>query len=159
MVENSFPVILNLPKLLNMKKLLLTVCSCLLILHFVNGQLIERTKVASTQQPTNKYIEKYKTYKTIGWVFLGSGIGLIAGSGIVVATWAKQGYNGTSPVTAEALLLIVGPAAALSSIPFFILAKNNKKKARLSLKEEAVMLGNKLQFRSNYTALALTIPL
>jgi len=61
-------------------------------------------------------------------------------------------------VTEEALFLIIGPSAALASIPFFILAKRNKTKATLLLKEESATFGNKIPYKSNYTALALTIP-
>jgi hypothetical protein len=80
------------------------------------------------QELHNDYIQKYKTNKTVGWVLLGSGVGMIIGGGAVYATYAAQGYNGPAPVTAEVLFLIVGPSFALASIPFFIWGKNNRQK-------------------------------
>ena len=140
-----------------MKKLLYIFCFTLLITQMANGQQTEPTRSKSTQELHNDYIQKYKTNKTVGWVLLGSGVGMIIGGGAVYATYAAQGYNGPAPVTAEFLFLIVGPGFALASIPFFIWGKKNKTKAELVLKGESVTFGNKELYKSNYTALALRI--
>ncbi len=125
----------------------------------VNAQTIDLSETKSTKELQYDYIRKYKTYKTAGWVLLGSGIGMIVGGGVVFANYAQQGFNGVAPVTAENLFFIVGPSAALASIPFFILAKSNKRKANLVIKEEAVSFGNKINYKSKYPAFALTIQL
>lgn len=140
-----------------MKKLLYICCSSLLIVQLADGQQTDLIKRKSTQESHDDYMQKYKTNKTIGWVLLGSGLGMIIGGGAVYAGYAAQGYNGPAPVTAEVLFLIVGPSFALASIPFFIWGKNNKTKAELVLKGESVTLGNKELYKSNYTALALRI--
>ena len=142
-----------------LKKLFVTVCVSFLIGQLVKGQAIDLSKTKSTLDLRDSYIKKYKTNKTTGWVLLGSGIGMIVGGGIIVASYAGQGFNGAAPVTEEALLLIVGPSAALASIPFFIAAKRNKTKATLLIKGESVTIGNKAHYKSNYAAVALTIPL
>ena len=140
-----------------MKKTFLAAWVFFLLTQLVNGQTTDLDKTKSTQSLHDSYIEKYKTNKTVGWVFLGSGIGMIIGGGVVFAAYAVQGYNGPAPVTEEALFLIIGPSAALASIPFFILAKRNKTKAKLSIKEESVTFGNKVPYKYNYAALTLTI--
>lgn len=90
-------------------------------------------------------------------MLLGSGIGLIVGGGIAFAAYAKQGYNGSAPKTAETLFFIIGPGVALASIPFFVLAKQNKRKAELAIKGESVSFGNEIFYKSSYLALALKI--
>jgi len=77
-----------------MKKLFLTVCVSFLIPQLVDGQTIDLSKTKSTQELHGSYIKKYKTNKTIGRIFLGSGIGMIIGGGTVFAAYAAQGYNG-----------------------------------------------------------------
>lgn len=142
-----------------MKKSFLIFLVSLLVTQLVSTQTIELPKTKSAQELHDNYIEKYKTYKTTGRVLLGSGIGMIVGGGIVFAAYAKQGFNGPAPVSAENLFIIIGPSAALASIPFFILAKRNKTKAELVIKGETVTFGNKIPYKSNYIALAVTIQL
>ncbi len=141
-----------------MKKLLFLSCFSFLIFQSVNAQKNDPANTASTQALHDNYIQKSKTYKTAGWVILGTGIGMLISGGIIYANYADQGFNGPRPKTGETLI-IAGAGAALASIPFFILAKSNKTKATLALKGETVTFGNKLLQKSNYTALALTIKL
>lgn len=131
----------------------------LLFAQSVTGQIIEPKVTIPQQELHDRYLMKYKTSKTAGWVLLGSGIGMILGGGIAFASYASDGFNGVAPVTAETLFIIVGPATALVSIPFFISAKRNKAKANLAIKGEVFnpSLGKPTQ--SKYTAVALTIPL
>ena len=140
-----------------MKRLLHIFCFSLLITKLANGQQTDLTKSKSTQELHHDYTQKYKTNKTIGWVLLGSGVGMIIGGGAVFAKYAGEGYNGAPPETAELLFFIVGPSFAHASIPFFIWGKKNKTKAELVLKGESVTFGNKELYKSNYTALALRI--
>ncbi len=140
-----------------MKKLFLICCVFLLTTHLVNAQTIKLPKTESTKSLYDNYLEKYKGYRTTGRVLLGSGIGLIIGGGIAFAAYAKQGYNGGAPKTAETLFFIIGPGAALASIPFFVLAKQNKRKAELAIKGESVTFGNETCYKANYLALALKI--
>jgi hypothetical protein len=141
-----------------MKKLSLIICVSLLATQLINAQTIKFPNAESTKDLRDNYLEKYKRHRTTGRVLLGSGIGLILGGGIAVAAWAKQGYNGVAPTTAEALFIIIGPSVALVSIPFFVLAKQNKRKAELAIKGESVRFGNEIFYKSNYIALVLKIP-
>jgi len=140
-----------------MKKLFVVAFVSFFITQVANGQTINLPATKSSQPTYDSYINRYRTNRTIGRVLLGSGIGMIIGGGIAFASYAHKGYNGPAPVTGEALLFIVGPAAALVSIPFFISAKRNKTKAALVMKSESVTLDNKITYQSNYAALALTI--
>ena len=141
-----------------MKKLLLLSWFVFLTVQLVNAQKNAPANTTSTQALHDNYIQKSKTYKTAGWVLLGAGTGMLISGGIIFANYADQGFNGATPKTGETLI-IAGASAALVSIPFFILAKSNKTKAALALKEETVTFGNKLLYKSNYTALVLTIQL
>ena len=142
-----------------MKKAFLIFCVYLLITTLGHAQTIGLAKTKSTQELHDDYIKRYKTYKTAGWVLLGSGIGIIVIGGVGIAGWAKQGYNGVNPRSSEDLFFLIGPSVTLASIPLFILAKRNKTKAQLLIKQEPFSLGNEKSFKSNYSALALTIPL
>jgi len=142
-----------------MKKLFLTFCVALLTTQLVNAQTIKLPKTESIKALHDNYLEKYKRYRTNGRVLLGSGIGLILGGGIAFAAYANQGYNGAAPKTAETLFFIIGPGVALASIPFFVLAKQTKRKAELAIKGESVTFGNEIFYKSNYLALALKIQL
>lgn len=144
-----------------MKKFLLMSFVTLILTQtvIVNAQTIEASKIKPTTEKYGNYMMKYKNYKTAGWFLLGSGIAMIVGGGLVWADYAGQGLNGARPATAETLFFIIGPSSALASIPFFILAKSNKRKAQLALKEQSVSLGNKFIYKANYIAFALTIQL
>ncbi len=141
-----------------MKKLLFLSGFSFLAIQLVNAQKNNPANIASTQALHDSYFQKSKEYKTAGWVLLGAGTGMLISGGIIFANYAHQGFNGPRPKTDETLI-IAGASAALVSIPFFILAKKNKTKATLALKGETVGFGNKVLYKSNYTALALTIQL
>ncbi|MBS1729820.1 MAG: hypothetical protein JSS67_03480 [Bacteroidetes bacterium] len=83
------------------------------------------------------YLKKNKNQKTIGWILLGGGIGMIIIGGVtykVQFTGSIGGvplqdnhYNNTLPN----ILIGTGLGAMAGSIPFFISAHGNKKKAAL----------------------------
>ncbi len=54
-------------------------------------------------------------------------------------------------------IFIIGGAAAISSIPLFISASSNGKKASMSLKGETVSFGNLTYKNSKHLSIALTI--
>ena len=141
-----------------MKKLLFLSGFSFITVQLVNAQKNEPANATASQALQDNYIQKSKPYKTAGWVLLGAGTGMLIIGGIIFANYADQGFNGPRPKTDETLI-IAGASASLVSIPFFILAKKNKTKATLVLKGETISFGNKLLYKSNYTALALTIQL
>jgi len=73
-----------------------------------------------TSASTN-YLEKSKHQKTAAWVLLGSGVAL----GVGGAIWAGSNFDSSGPD----VLFVAGAVAIVSSIPLFIAARRNKKKA------------------------------
>ncbi len=55
-------------------------------------------------------------------------------------------------------LLVLGAASTIASVPFFIRAGSNKRKARLHLKAVPNTVGNIKFDSSNYMAVGITIP-
>ena len=143
------------------------------ILTFQNvfGQVIE-TATDVPPQEQDKFITqtqydfyslKQKRQKTAAWICLGGGAALtIAGMTLVENNLlgsflrkkgADEGY------VAGSLLTIVGGAATLASIPLFISAGKNKRKASLSLKGEPLSFGKVNSRKSQLVSVAVTIDL
>ncbi len=106
---------------------------------------------AAPQQSKDYYLHKSKSQKTIAWVMLGGGVTLMA-VGVAAAQAAviddNLGGQQSSFSTGEALAY-VGLASSLGSIPLFISAAKNKKRAAeiafqpqrvLSQKQEMVFI-------------------
>ena len=71
------------------------------------------------------YLKKSKNQKTIGWILLGSGGGLII-TGIIVQSSNEKNHGGSY---AGGEIALVGIVPAVASIPFFISSSKNKRKA------------------------------
>jgi hypothetical protein len=90
----------------------------------------------STPAVKTDYLQKSKKQKTAAFVLLGGGAGLaIAGTAIGVNRWddeigsiVSEGENDDA-YTAGGVLLVTGVAAMVGSVPLFIAASRNKKKA------------------------------
>jgi len=80
------------------------------------------------------YLQKSRSQKNIAWAMVGSGLGLIAfGPVINLSGGILDGSNPNKGIWVSYL----GGATTLASIPFFIAASKNKKKAAgLSFKNE-----------------------
>ena len=74
------------------------------------------------------YLKKSRHQRTIGWIMLGSGIALTS-LGFGVATVEAINSLGETSGNTGSVLAIVGVASALGSIPLFISAGRNKRKA------------------------------
>src|SRR5215471_11961609 len=68
------------------------------------------------------YLRKSKNQKIAAYVFLGSGAVLVVGAGF----WFSQDIYAAGPAN----LALAGVVAMATSVPLFISAGNNKKKAR-----------------------------
>lgn len=82
---------------------------------------------------------------------------LVSGIGTTLGGLAKH-FN-TGDINNGKSIAYVGRALTLGSIPFFISAGSNKRKAQLAIKGESVTIGNKKPYELNYTALVLLMPL
>lgn|SRR5665811_903690 len=137
-----------------MKKILILFCFSLLTIQLIKGQKIDTSRSTSPQALHDMYTQKRKTNNTVGWIMLGSGIGMAIGGSAIILSGGLFNYNING-----LWLYDLGGATTLVSIPFFISAGSNKRKAKLALKGESVTIGNKILVKSNYSALALTIQL
>jgi hypothetical protein len=137
-----------------MKQIFISICFFLFIIQFVQGQKIDTTMNKTPQVLYNMYMQKHKSNKTVGWVLFGSGLGMAA---IGMTIFGKQDFEATT--NKGITLAFAGGISMLGSIPFFISAGNNKRKAKLALKTGPVIIGNKNPIQSNYFALGITFQL
>ena len=96
--------------------------------------------VTSFSQQTNPaptltkqdYLQKSKSQKTIAWCLLGGG-------GLVFLVGVNRYFNQRDTIDDNGTIMLIGGLTTAASIPFFISASKNKKKAAsLSLKNEMV---------------------
>lgn len=101
-----------------MKKLILLL-ALFLMMPNIHGQ--EASKADETK---NYYLEKSKNQKTTAWILLGSGTAMAIGGAI---GFSENFWE--SSADTYGYIMIAGIVADLVSIPFFISASKNKKKA------------------------------
>jgi hypothetical protein len=117
----------------------------------VHAQKLDTLSGSSEQQYLG-YMKKRSANKTFGWVLLGTGVTLAGGYFLINSA---NGWNGHNKGEG---MFEVGVATAALSIPFFIMAGANNRKARLALKGERLTSAI-LFYRTNYPALSLSINL
>jgi len=116
------------------------------------SQIIEPANNNSQQELYDIYTLQQKRNNTAAWIFLGSGLA-------VTAIGFEIGNNGDlDDIGTAAVLVVVGGATTLASVPLFIVAGKNKRKAMLSLKKVQNSVANINFDNSNYLSVSLTIP-
>lgn len=98
----------------------------------------------------NFYMKKRAINNTAGWILLGSGLIISSASFL---TYVNNGFNG---VWKQEGLFYFGGITAVAGIPFFVAAGANKRKARLSLKQESITPGKGIS-RSRYPAISISM--
>ena len=73
------------------------------------------------------YLQKSKNKRTAGWVFLGGGVVAI-GAGLAIGANKNATFDDAAT---GGIIAVVGALASLGSIPFFVSASSNKRKAGL----------------------------
>jgi hypothetical protein len=120
------------------------------------AQKLDTSSTRSAQDTYRNYIEKNKNDKTIALLLLVPGSTMITVGGVInirhgnVFTGAANSSRGTT-------IGLLGSVMAATSIPFFIAAGRNKKKAFLTFKSEKVTMGHPDHSKFSYPALALRI--
>ena len=109
------------------------------------------------------YLRKSNKQKTAGWILLGGGAGL-AGIGIIVSATTALGdlIEGDDGSTGGPILMFTGLVSMVGSIPFFIAAGKNRRKAMasISFKMEKTDLNNSwVTSVSRYPVVAIRIRL
>jgi len=135
----------------------------LLSFQIPQAQVIDSEITKSQQELFDYYNIKQKNQKKTAWILLGSGVVMgIVGIAILennseeIITDIYSG-KGSSSGNGSTFLIITGGASTLASIPFFISAGNNKRKATISLKGEQNSVGIRTLYKSNYLGVALTL--
>jgi hypothetical protein len=106
----------------------------------------------TSQELHDLYMNKHKTNNIIGGIMLVSGIGMTLGGLVTNASsWGEENKNNGLG------FVYFGAATTLLSIPFFISAGNNKRKAKLALKGESVATRFKPIGKSRIPALVLSV--
>lgn len=131
--------------------------SLLLIVTFVFLNEARAQKIADDTLTVKKshsyYMQKRKTNNEIGWICLGSGltlgfVGLLAEIG--------SAFNHESGSKGNAIA-VAGEIIAIGSIPFFISAHHNKKKASLYVTRGTFKINDVAFPHKNITSVSLVI--
>ena len=120
----------------------------------------------------NALLQKSKKQKTAAWLLMGGGAGIaIAGFSIISNDASKDlsdafttifSFGYITPAqhkhsAAGPILAIAGTGAMLGSIPLFISASKNKRKATLMLKDEIVFFNPQLNIKDHMIAVEIKI--
>ena len=118
----------------------------------IQAQEIDNSFNKTPQEMHDMFMQKHKSKTTAGWITLGSGL-VIAGVGFAIIDY-DNGLDMGSIIGAG--LVVIGGASTLVSVPLFISAGSNKRKAKLALKSEKVSVG--MIDKTNKWSLSITIP-
>jgi len=110
------------------------------------------------------YLKKSKTQKTVGWILLGAGTTMMVAGSIVWSNAVEEDGSifAAWTTTKGSTLTAVGFFTALGSIPVFIIAGKNKRKATASLtykNEYAPKLVNSFLVNHKIPSLTLRVDL
>ncbi|MGZ8510159.1 MAG: hypothetical protein ACXWV6_09970 [Chitinophagaceae bacterium] len=101
-----------------------------LVLHLASPSLAQTTEPSDNRSATD-YLLKSNKQKTAGWILLGGGAGL-TGIGLVVGAstvWNDIVEGNNNGSTAAGIMMVTGLASMAGSIPLFIAAGKNRKRA------------------------------
>ncbi len=146
-----------------MKKLLLSVTFITLLIIKSYSQVDSSTTNHNNGYTGNMYALKAKNQKTAAWVLFGGGATLTA---IGIASFPKNydiifGNNPEKDASASiaALMVVTGTLSMLGSIPVFIVAGNNRFRARLTMAIQKTGPGVPAKLSRNIPGATLAIPL
>ena len=134
--------------------------------QMIQSQVIESTTNKSSQELFDFYTLKQKKNKTTAWILLGSGV-VITMAGLVVNSAENSADEAVTALTLGLIdveaghggdwMIYVGSVTTIASIPFFISAGKNKKKATLSLNNTVSSIKSPKFSNKNYTTVSLAI--
>ena len=104
-----------------------------MLLLFVVGSFSQQSTTTSVPKPNTDYLQKSKKQKTTAWILLAGGTVLTTiGAGVALSGGLDCAFDDPDcgdDQTLASILAISGSAAILGSIPLFIAAGRNKRKA------------------------------
>jgi hypothetical protein len=145
---------------------LLLLCSLLLVVSTTSFS--QWADTSSTRAATNYYLKKSKSQKTAAWILLGGGallttvgiaVGVAETTEVLLGTFSTEEQSSFS---AGAALTFTGLAVMVGSIPLFIAAGKNRRKAMASVSfrmENATNLYQYTVSNTRYPAVAIRIRL
>lgn len=140
-----------------MKKILLIYIVSLSATTQTNAQMRETiSKTNMHKVDADLLLQKYKYRKTAAWILLGGGAGLSALGLIIYA--AEKGKNPSAELDIlpkGTLPTAIGQSMMVASIPLFISAAKNKRRANLILKDETVFFN--LQAKKHLVSVGIKI--
>lgn len=144
-------------KIIVMKKHISILVILFLSIQLVAAQKVDTPLSRSPQSMYCFYMGKYNAKQTVGWVLLAPGFTVAAIGGIINA---NLGYNVLTTgfsLSKGSKFGILGSLIALTSIPFFISAGNDRAKAFLSLKKEKLSIFERGPGKFSYPAIAIKV--
>jgi len=134
----------------------------LLTFQHSQSQVIDTSTDKSPQESYDYFSLKQKRQKIGAWICIGSGIvmtltGLTINSSDEIVEIYTLGLAEVEDVHKGDWLIYLGSATTIASIPLFVSASKNKRKASMSLKGETVSFGNLTYKNSKHLSIALTI--
>ena len=106
-----------------------------------SGQEIDLPIIMTPQETHDCFMKKSKNNKTAGWILAGTGSALFVTGGIVALVNFSNSIFVKETSSTGSVIAVIGLSCAVASIPFFISASKNKKKANLSVSNQSVSLG------------------
>jgi hypothetical protein len=144
-------------KLFAGRMILAVLIPLLLLVQLVSAQKAD-TSVSFLSNPKyDRYMQRHKTFNTVGWVLMAPGAALFiigevelsSGGGIIGLVLNSGAAKNGADLASAGIIMVLG------SIPFFIIAKSNARKASLQLKSGNVPGA----YKFNYIGLALKVNL
>jgi hypothetical protein len=136
-----------------MKQLFILLFFC--ALQTATGQVAKPID-RSTEKSYDYYSLKQHQNNRAARICLISGLGLMTVGGVVAIAGVANSESSATPIGAG--MFVLGTASTIASIPLFIIAGSNKRKAKLSLTAETIYYGTKNN-NFNYPLLSLAIPI
>lgn len=95
--------------------------------------LVSSMPVFAQSMSKQDYLDKSRRQKTTGFIMLGGGVVMATAGGILF----NENFNLNGGGEAEGIMMVAGTLVALGSIPMFISAGNNARKAaQMSFRNE-----------------------
>ncbi len=138
---------------LGLKRIVTILILFFLSYQFVSAQIAYHSSSRFPGAVYDFYNWKNKTNNTTGWLLLMPGTTMTTVKGLVNSNNSRDIFNYQFNPKKRSGFGFIGTVMALTSIPFFISAGNNRKKAFLSLKREKVEAGNSGSGNFHYVAI------
>ena len=138
----------------------------ILFIAFFSFQVTSFSQQVTPKPPLTHdgYMKKSKSQKTVAWILVGGGATMITTGFLIGSKQVEEDPFGaliSDEVGASVVLILVGIAATLTSIPLFISSgKNKRRAAAVSFKMEKTPIINQWTlYKNSYPALSVRLSL